>query len=124
MGRRVKRTRNAETWTESQYWSCIRSALRKAFRYWKPIANCKQLARRVYKGKNKRQKWEYQCNACKKWWREKEIQVDHIIPAGSLRTGHDLKGFVERLTPEDGFQVLCLKCHKIKTEKEKERYRK
>ena len=53
---RVPRTRNAGTMTESAFWSMIRSALRQKSRWWKPISECKTLARRAYKGKNKRQK--------------------------------------------------------------------
>lgn len=113
------KTRNAGTLTESAYWSMIRSILRKGTRYWKPILNAKLDARRKYKGTNKRQKWEYQCNICKKWFMEKETQIDHIIPVGSLKCSDDLKGFIERLTPEEGFQLLCKSCHKIKTNEER-----
>lgn len=52
---------------------------------------------------------------------ERNIEVDHIIPCGILRSSDDLKGFVERLFCEaDGLVVMCKKCHKIKTEKEKD----
>ena len=59
---RVPKTRNAGTMTESAFWSFIRSALRQKSRWWKPITECKMKARRPYKGPNKRQKFEYQCN--------------------------------------------------------------
>ena len=121
---RVEKLRNHFTLSEAGFWSLIRSNLRNASRWWKPIAECKKLARRAYKGKNKSQKWEYQCAHCKEWFMEKEIAVDHIVEAGSLTCGDDLKGFVERLFCEvDGFQVLCNKrldgkesCHKKKTD--------
>ncbi len=61
---RAVRTRNAGTMTESAFWSFIRSALRQKSRWWKPITQCKQKSRRTYKGPNKRQKFEYQCNEC------------------------------------------------------------
>jgi hypothetical protein len=66
-------------------------------------------------------KWEYQCAHCKKWFPEKEIEVDHIVEAGSLRNGDDVKTFIERLFCErDGLQVLCKNtCHKEKTAKMK-----
>lgn len=124
VGTRVPKTRNAGTQSEAAYWGSIRSALRRAFRFWKPIVNCKTEARRAYQGKGKRQKWEYQCNYCEEWFAGKETQVDHIIPVGTLQCGDDLKGFLERLTPEEGFQVLCLECHKIKTDAENEARRK
>lgn len=112
--------RNAGSMTESAFWGFIRSALRQKSRWWKPISLCKQKARRNYKGPNKRQKYEYQCNYCKKWFADKNINVDHIIPAGTLTCANDLPGFVERLFVEvDGLQVLCSGCHNIKTQKEK-----
>ena len=65
--------------------------------------------------------YEYQCAECKEWFTDKEIQKDHIIPAGSLKSGDDLKGFLERLTPEEGFQMLCKKkCHQAKTNRERQ----
>lgn len=112
--------RNAGTMTESAFWSMIRSGLRQKSRWWKPISICKNLSRRQYKGANKRQKYEYQCNKCKKWFPEKKITVDHIIPCGSLQKASDLPGFVERLfCEESGLQVLCTDCHNNKTQLEK-----
>lgn len=117
---RVVKTRNAGTMTESGFWSFIRSGLRQKSRWWKPITQCKLNAKRKYKGPNKRQKFEYQCNACKEWFAEKHINVDHIHPAGSLNCAADLPGFVERLFCEqDNLQVLCEACHNIKTQNEK-----
>jgi len=116
----VSKTRCHETMTESAFWSFIRSALRQKSRFWKPITECKLKARRLYKGTNKRQKFEYQCNVCKNWFIEKKINVDHINAAGSLRSSEDLPGFVERLFCEvDNLQVLCEKCHDKKTKADK-----
>jgi 5-methylcytosine-specific restriction endonuclease McrA len=109
---RVPKTRGAGTLTESAFWSMIRSALRQKSRWWKPIQLCKQKARRNYKGSNKRQKYEYKCAICEGWFPDKNIEVDHINPAGSLKCGDDLKGFVERLFCEiDNLRVLCKPCH-------------
>jgi 5-methylcytosine-specific restriction endonuclease McrA len=116
----TKRTRNNGTMTESMFWGMIRSTLRNKSRWWKPISQCKSNARRKYNGPNKRQRWEYQCAKCKKWWSEKNINVDHIIPAGSLQRADDLPGFVERLFVEvEGLQVLCSNCHNLKTKSER-----
>lgn len=117
---RVARTRNNGTMTESAFWSMIRSALRQKSRWWKPILQAKMNARRNYTGPNKRQKYEYQCNICKNWFKETEINVDHIIPAGALNSYADLAGFVERLFCEvDKLQCVCEKCHNNKTQNER-----
>jgi len=117
---RVPKTRNSGTMTESAFWSFIRSALRQKSRWWKPITECKMKARRPYKGPNKRQKFEYLCNSCKTWFPDKQINVDHIVGAGSLNCGQDLPGFVDRLFCEqDNLQVLCTTCHDHKTKLEK-----
>lgn len=118
---RAAKPRNAGTMTESAFWSFIRSALRQKSRWWKPITQCKMKARRPYKGPNKRQKFEYQCKECQQWFPDKQVNVDHITPAGTLRCANDLPGFVERLFCEiDGLQVLCSKCHDKKTKQEKD----
>jgi len=117
---RVAKTRNAGTMSESAFWSFIRSGLRQKSRWWKPITQCKLEAKRPYKGTNKRQKFEYQCNECKNWYQEKLINVDHIVPAGSLNCANDLPAFVERLFCEtDNLQVLCEACHNVKTQNER-----
>ena len=116
---RVARTRNNETMTESMFWSMIRSVLRNKSMHWKPVAECKKRAKKTYRGPNKRQRYEYQCAICEKWFPEKETIVDHIIPAGSLRSSSDLPGFVERLFVEvESLQCLCKKCHAEKILKE------
>jgi 5-methylcytosine-specific restriction endonuclease McrA len=114
------KTRNAGTLTEAAFWSFIRSALRQKSRWWKPIAQAKAKAKRAYKGPLKRQKFEYQCAECLQWFPDKKINVDHKIPAGTLRCANDLPGFIERLFCEvDNLQVLCSQCHNKKTQHEK-----
>jgi 5-methylcytosine-specific restriction endonuclease McrA len=63
----------------------------------------------------------YQCASCKQKFKQKDVQVDHVVPAGSLKSFKDLPTFVENLfCSEDGLQVLCMDCHKAKTDKERE----
>lgn len=117
MAKSIK-TRNNNSMTDAAFWSFIRSALRQKSRWWKPIQQVKQEARRAYKGDNKRQKFEYQCSICDEWFPDKEVEVDHIIPAGSLTCGSDLEGFVDRLFCEkDGLRVVCKCCHRKETNK-------
>lgn len=119
---KIARERNAGTMTNAMFWSFIRSALRNKSRWWKPITQCRMSARRPYNGPSKRQKFEYQCNQCKNWFPDKQIAVDHKIPAGALNSGDDLKGFVERLFCEEkDLQVLCSGCHDVKTKLEKQK---
>jgi len=115
---KVPKTRNHGTMTEAAFWSFIRSALRQKSRWFKPISEAKRLARRKYRGSNRRQKWEYQCAECKNWFSDKEIAVDHIVECGSLSCAEDLPVFVERLFCEvEGLQILCKDgCHKKKTD--------
>ena len=113
--------RNAGTLTESAYWSSVRSGLRRHFRYWKPMMEAKMKARRKNESENTRLKWEFQCKQCSDWFPDKQVEIDHIVPVGSLKCADDLAGFLERLTPEDGFQVLCVSCHREKTNKEREK---
>ena len=115
---RVSKYRNGGTWSEAKYWGAVRSALRRGFRFWKPITDAKLKARRPVSGRG-RQKWEYQCNHCTQWFKGDEVQVDHIIPVGTLKCEDDLVQFLRNLTTEEGYQVLCSDCHGKKTAEER-----
>jgi hypothetical protein len=121
---KVEKTRNLNTWTESKYFSTIRSALRKAFQYYKPMYKALELASRPYTGDNKLQKKEFQCNSCKKWFKRTEVDIDHIQELGELRKYEDIVPFIQKLTEEDvsKYQILCKKpCHLKKTLEAKEK---
>jgi 5-methylcytosine-specific restriction endonuclease McrA len=107
--------------TEAQFWGFIRSNLRLMSRKWAPRRNVLRAARRESQSENKRLKWEFQCKECRKWFPQKNVEVDHTIPAGSLRSFSDLAGFVERLLcEEESLVVLCEQCHHAKTHSSQE----
>lgn len=115
-------TRNGGTMTEQEYFNKIRSVLRTGFRWWTPMMNALKKASRPSQSENKRLKTEYQCAKCKQWYARKDVQIDHIIPVGTLRGYDDLVTFVINLTQEttEAYQILCkAKCHLDKTKKER-----
>ena len=113
---KVIKNRNSGTFTESAYWTFIRNALRRRSIVWKPITMCKERAKRKYVGPNKRQKYEYQCNVCKGWFKGNEVSIDHIKPVGSLQNAQDLPNFVEGLFCEiENLQCICSACHTAKS---------
>jgi len=112
VGRTVEKTRNNNTWSEARYFGFIRSTLRAGFTRWGPKHQAKRDAKVGYNA--------YECAACGEVFGNKDVEVDHIVPAGSLKTFDDLPGFVERLFCEsDGFQLLCKPCHQEKTNRER-----
>ena len=119
---KARKTRNANTESEAKYWGGIRSALRKHFQYWKPMAEAKKMARiRILKESlTERQKsywgktrFGFVCSHCGHAFKSKEVEIDHLVPVGSLRSLEDLAPFVARLTAEDpnSYQVVCKECH-------------
>lgn len=105
------------TWTTARFWGFIRSALRAASSRWPPKYQVLHEARRASQSSNKRQRWDYQCAECTKWFPQKQVKVDHKIPVGTLKDFDDLSEFVRKMfCPVEGLQVLCGPCHdKIKT---------
>lgn len=112
------KTRAGNTWTESRYFSFIRSALRNAFKKYPPKYDALKEAKvKVDWGRTKN---AYVCASCDGCFKSTEVEVDHKVPAGSLKSYKDLPSFVERLFCEkDGLQVLCKECHKCKTQEER-----
>ncbi len=87
-----------------------------------PKVAAKMKARRPYNGSNKQQKGEYFYVSCEGWFPDKEVEMNHIIEAGSLRSFDDLPLFVERLfCNEEGFECLCKPCHKAHTQEQREK---
>ena len=124
MGKIVPRTRNGGKWTESMLMGRIRSALRRISMYYEPIKQAKDKVRKSVRGR--RHKYEYQCCECSGWFKSKEVEVNHKIPAGSLKSFKDLPKFCERLFCEDvnGYEVVCKPCHKQISKKQREERKK
>lgn len=103
-------------YTKAGYFGFIRSGLRQKSMRWPPKYDVMNAAKRPHKGKDKRRKFDYQCNGCKKWCKGSEVSVDHIQECGSLKDFDDLPRFVETLFCEaDNLQVLCKTCHDKKS---------
>ena len=94
--------------------SRIRSKLRQTWLwYWTPAKEAKAAAKLDGGG--------YLCSACGGVFASSSVQVDHIVPCGSLKSDADLVTFVARLfAPADQYQVLCKACHQAKTNAERE----
>lgn len=109
-------------WTESYILSRIRATLRRLSIQMPAARICRLNARRAYTaGVNPRQKYEVQCSRCKEWFSDKFIDVDHVEPAGSLRSFDDVGPFARRLLfpGPDGLRCLCKECHKARHREEK-----
>jgi len=114
------KTRNHGKWSEGEYFSRVRAALRRAFRFWTPMQIALDKASRPSQSSNKRLKKEYICAKCGKWRKRAEMEIDHKEECGSLNRYEDIVPFLQRLTKEDvhAYQILCKDtCHKQKTKK-------
>lgn len=64
----------------------------------------------------------YRCAECLKCCPAKDVQVDHINPVVDPEQGFvSWDDVINRMFCEkDNLQILCLECHKAKTQREKE----
>ncbi len=100
------------TLTESEFIGLFISALRELTLRWPPRSEAWYKVRKSCP--DGRVKFKGQCISCQEWFAEKEIEMDHIEPVGSIR--ESIKQFATRVCPEiDGWQCLCKSCHKDKT---------
>ena len=101
-------------WTEARFKGFVVSALRRASSRWAPKYTCKKNAR---SGRN-----QYTCALCKQVVGNKDIKIDHIEPVVDPALGFQgYDEFIKRLFVElDGYQAICVSCHQIKTNKERE----
>ena len=108
-------------WTTSKFFSFIRSAIRNKFTRWPPKYEVLNAAKScVPKDRGGRQKFEYKCSICEGKFAQKNVEVDHIIPCGSLKSFEDLSGFAERMfCSAEHLRVVCKPCHKKVTAAER-----
>lgn len=109
-------------WTEGRIKGFITSVLRKGYSRWpaKYEALKKALVGKKLNKATGRMSYHYKCAKCKKIFPTSEVQVDHIYPVVSTKEGFiDWNHYIDNLFCSSGnLQVLCLKCHKKKTEQE------
>ena len=110
---RGKKTRANNTWTESRYFSFIRSALRQAWSRYPVKHQFLKSRQKPYSGSDKRTKFAYDCEECKQTCKGKDGQVDHIKTASSLLKYEELTRFGEkRLLEVDNLKLICEECQK------------
>ena len=122
MGIKTPPYKNYVLWTESRFWSFIRSALRSAWsRY--PVkyeALKKACVGTLLNPRSGRMAKMYLCTDCMLIFPAKEVEVDHIKNNPPLKCYNDLPAYVESLfCSEKELQVLCKGCHKAKTKRER-----
>lgn len=123
-------------WTTAKFFGFIRSGLREKFNRFPakyqtltdashtiPVRDAEGM-QLVYKSGKRQGEVKYtkvySCASCKQRFKQKEVAVDHIVPAGQLKSFDDLGPFAERLfVGPEGLQVLCHPCHDIKTKEDK-----
>ena len=117
-----EKTRCSGQWTEAKFRSFIKGNLRRICNKWAPIQEVKKEAR-VGRG-------QYLCNGCgdvvpnsiiEDGKRVNNIFVDHIRPIVDPSIGWtSWDDVIEGMFSEkDNLQLLCKKCHDIKTEEER-----
>ena len=119
----MDKTFNGGTWTQARMNSFIKSALRSASQRWPPrysSLNDACIGQKV-NPKSGRLAKHYKCGDCKEFFPAKDVQVDHIKPIIDPVIGFQTWDIlIENLFCEkENLQVLCKKCHLIKTNAEK-----
>lgn len=105
--------------TQSAFFSWIRGSLRRAWTKYPVSKNFKNSQCRPAP-KGGRAKWVADCAKCGKQFNKSSLQVDHIVPAGSIRSWEDVGAFVQRLfTTSENMRLLCKPCHEMVTNQER-----
>ena len=105
-------------WTEARKHSFIVSVLRAGTRRWPPKYETLVEAKvgKKINSKTGRMAEHYKCRICKATFPATGVEVDHIIPVVSSGGFTTWDEYIERMfVGKEGFQVLCVACHKKKT---------
>lgn len=114
--RRGKFCKEAQKNTEKKQLSVVRSAIRKAWMR-HPVKLLKlELATTGDYDDSNRRTWKRQCEQCKQWFKNDDVQVDHIIGEHKMTTFDDIPNFARSILDVtlDDLQLLCKPCHDIK----------
>lgn len=103
--------------TQAAFWTWVRGCLRRSAwnRHPVKLALLKEKRYKAPLGKGGKEVWACRCAICGEEKRQAECQVDHIIPAGSLKSVEDITPFVTKLLfvlPED-IRVVCKWCNSV-----------
>lgn len=97
----------------------ILNVLRRGTVAWRGRTKCLHASRvhtKIGKYKNGRDKYrfKYLCAACKEYFNDNEVEVDHIEEVGPFKGNFD--DYIKRMYCDlTNLQVLCAKCHLKKT---------
>lgn len=105
--------------------SVVIPKLRQASRFWPNKKEARNRAKvkvevGVYKNGNSIYRTLYKCNVCGNNFDRRDTHMDHINPVIDPEVGFvDWNTYIARLFVEpEGYQCICVGCHKEKTEKE------
>jgi len=118
MGRKTPPFPNYPKWTTARFYAFLRSSLRQAWNKYPPKYEALKSAEigRIRNKKTGKLCKHYKCAECGGIFPAKDVQVDHIVDVGTLKSFDDLKGFAERMfCSSKGLRVLCRQCHNNKT---------
>lgn len=114
-------------WSSGRRKGFITSVIRKGFTRWPPkyeVLNAAKRGKRTNVSTGRIAE-HYQCNACKKEFPSREVEVDHINPVVSNSGFSTWDEFINNLFCEaSNLQVICKDCHKKKSKLENEERKK
>ena len=79
------------------------------------LVNSRELVKvDTYKNGKDKNVYHYQCAECEYWFRDYEVEVDHIEEVGSFSGNFD--DYIHRMYCDvSNLQVMCISCHLRKT---------